>query len=90
MRVTQTWFCGSCGHRRSRQVRYAKYFPDSTPLAELAARGRCSRCGTRGLCFVEEQGQRHGPRVAMTAYDALMLVRSVLDDAANHGPPPYS
>ena len=63
-RWTQTWTCGACGHVLRRVVRYAKYGagPDAdTPLAELATRGRCTKCGVRGQCTVDEREQSRIP-----------------------------
>lgn len=57
MRWLQTWTCLKCGHASTREVRYAKLFGGyraETPLTVWAARGRCTKCGTRGQCRITE------------------------------------
>lgn len=89
MRVTQTWICTWCGHRRSQEISYPKYGASETPLVDLAAAGFCTRCRARGHCVIEEDGRlfgstaaleelRAGPRVATPQADGeanLLVLR---------------
>ena len=53
----QTWTCTACGHASTRVVRYPKYGGgrlSETPLVQLAKQARCSACGTRGACRIDE------------------------------------
>lgn len=57
-RYTQTWICTACGHVSYKTVKYPKYGEPDTPLTVIAKRARCTKCGTRGACKIEER--KHG------------------------------
>lgn len=72
MRLMLRWTCGRCGHSVMREAKFAKY-PRSrvVPLEERAARGRCTVCGTRGLCVIQAQGEDYGSAEALRAVTTL-------------------
>lgn len=54
MRWTQTWKCLACGHTKLVEVKYQKTFTKAEPLAVMAMRARCTACGVRGRCQIDE------------------------------------
>lgn len=68
MRWNQTWKCLACGHVKMVEINYSKTFTNSEPLWRKSMRARCTSCGVRGRCQIEEApaakpewGARHVP-----------------------------